>query len=241
MSVPVEGIGLFAEFKAVAQQQHEMIHEQVRERISALLDGEITDAEIDLLTRQLIRDQGLNAEWARQCATKQHIHDWLSGQAPMLPRAHFAETVMQRIQSDALQAVGDGAPHSTRWRGRRLWAGLSAMGGRIAGAAIAASAAAVTLLVLQTQFTERQAGFTVQSLAAMPAATDAEAPQLVSVEARTMNDALQRYLLTHDVSASATALREGPPYTPVVGAPPEWLRWPPSVDDGRVVGDAAVE
>lgn len=234
----VVSIALFAEYRAVAQQQDIMMNDQIRARVCALLDGEITDAEADLLTRQVIRDERLNAEWARQCTIKHYVRDWLAGQTSVVPRADFAATVMQRIQADAQRAVARPVVRPGRRRVRRLLSGIS---GRVAGAAIAASAAAVTLLVLQTQLTERPGAFQALPLAAIQAAPEIGASWLVPVQAPIINDTLPRYLLTHDAHAAAATLRGGLPYSPMIGAQADWPAWLPSAGDGRIGGVASVD
>lgn len=234
----VVSIVLFAECRAVVQQQHTMMNDQVRARVCALLDGEITDAEVDLLARQVIGDERLSAEWARQCAIKQYVHDWVAGQTSIVPRADFAATVMQRIQAGTQPTVASPVVRPGR-RGHRLLAGLSGISGRVAGAAIAASAAVVTLLVLQTQFTEPPGVFKALPLAALQTAPEiGGVPWLVPAQAPAIHDTSPRYLLTHDAHAAAVMPRGGLPYSPIIGVQAEWPVRLPIAGDGRI-GDAA--
>ncbi|MBI5462334.1 MAG: sigma-E factor negative regulatory protein [Gammaproteobacteria bacterium] len=106
--------------------------EQIREQISALLDGELPAAEQPLLLERLARDPALRAHWS----TYQLIGDSLRKALPARIDLNLAERVRNEI--DALPAQHAGLSSAARRALKPL-----------AGLAVAASVAVVVVLAVQ--------------------------------------------------------------------------------------------
>jgi sigma-E factor negative regulatory protein RseA len=108
--------------------------EQIREQISAFLDGELPNSETELLLKRLARDAELRESFGRYA---------LIGEACRgAPHEHLTRGLTARIN----RAI-DGEPKSAggaayRARSRRWWH-------PVAGAAVAAGVAAVAVVALQ--------------------------------------------------------------------------------------------
>lgn len=109
--------------------------EQIREQISAFLDGELPSSETELLLKRLARDAGLRETFGRHAL----IGEALRGKAPhaYLTRG-FAARVNRTLDRDP-DALHD---HPLPVRASRWWRPL-------VGAAVAAGVAAVAVLALQ--------------------------------------------------------------------------------------------
>jgi sigma-E factor negative regulatory protein RseA len=109
--------------------------EQIREQVSAFLDGELPSSETELLLKRLTRDCELRQSFGRYAL----IGESLRGASRMPLTRGFASRVNQAI--DGEPATPDLAPggraHAPRW-----WR-------PVAGAAVAASVAAVAVVGLQ--------------------------------------------------------------------------------------------
>ncbi len=140
----------------------------VRENLSAGIDGELSKEQLRFLLRRLDHDAALQQTW-----TRYHLaRDGLRHQLPPLAAPGFAARVMQAIEQESVTVVGPRRGHWLRWS---------------AGGAIAAGVAAAALMIGQpTGDAERGAAFSVPqaslaSAAPTPrAATPAAVPPWLS-------------------------------------------------------------
>lgn len=108
--------------------------EQIREQVSAFLDGELPDSETELLLKRLMRDQELRQSFGRYAL----IGETLRGASTASFSLTFAARVNRSIDGEPA------APALPAARGRplRWWK-------PIAGTAVAAGVAAVAVVALQ--------------------------------------------------------------------------------------------
>ena len=108
--------------------------DQIREQVSAFLDGELPSSESELLLKRLTRDADLRASFGRYAL----IGETLRGANRVPMSRGFATRVNRAIDGEAAAAVPQGmrAAQSRWWR-------------PVAGAAVAASVAAVAVVALQ--------------------------------------------------------------------------------------------
>jgi negative regulator of sigma E activity len=117
------------------------LSEQLRESLSALLDGELNTTEAAFLIKRMAHDQALNAQWQRFHG----IGEVLRGQAEHIDADNFSARVLRKIEADRAQSTqGEPARLVTsdgngRQRLRRYGTGL----------AIAAAVAWAALLLPQ--------------------------------------------------------------------------------------------
>ncbi|MDE2307321.1 MAG: sigma-E factor negative regulatory protein [Xanthomonadaceae bacterium] len=106
------------------------MNQTVRENLSAGIDGELPKEELRFLVRRLGHDASLQQAWARY-----HIaRDGLRRQLPSFASPEFASRVMLAIEQESMPATTGRRSHWLRWS---------------AGGAIAASVAAVALMITQ--------------------------------------------------------------------------------------------
>ena len=108
--------------------------EQIREQVSAFLDGELPSSETELLLKRLTRDAVLRESFGRYAL----IGEAIRGVSPGLMAQGFAARVNLAIDGEAVPAPS-AAPLT---RGPRWWRPF-------AGAAVAAGVAAVAVVALQ--------------------------------------------------------------------------------------------
>jgi sigma-E factor negative regulatory protein RseA len=108
--------------------------DQIREQVSAFLDGELPDSEMELLLKRLTRDVALRDRFGRYAL----IGESLRGVGQARLSQGFHARVNRAIDGEPLPA---GVPHS-RPRGARWWRPF-------AGAAVAAGVAAMAVVALQ--------------------------------------------------------------------------------------------
>jgi sigma-E factor negative regulatory protein RseA len=108
--------------------------DQIREQVSAFLDGELLSSESELLLKRLTRDANLRAIFGRYALIGETLRDPTS--APV--SRGFAARVNRAIDGEPATAI----PQGTRTAHGRWWR-------PIAGAAVAAGVAAVAVVVLQ--------------------------------------------------------------------------------------------
>ncbi len=130
--------------------------EQIREQISAFLDGELPEAESELLLKRLSRDAELREVFGRYALMAEVVRTPEGGP---LARS-FVAGIHQRLDAEAPAAAPMAA---TVARARRWWRPL-------AGAAVAAGVAAVAVVTL-----EQRAELPLRA-AASPEAVSAPAP-----------------------------------------------------------------
>src|SRR5579864_1249501 len=108
--------------------------EQIREQVSAFLDGELPDTETDLLLKRLTRDGDLRESFGRYAL----IGEALRGGGSQILTRGFAARVNLAIDGEPAQAAAHVQPaHASRW-----WR-------PIAGVTVAAGVAAVAIVALQ--------------------------------------------------------------------------------------------
>jgi sigma-E factor negative regulatory protein RseA len=108
--------------------------EQIREQVSAFLDGELPDTETELLLKRLTRDGELRESFGRYAL----IGEALRGAGSQILTRGFASRVNLAIDGEPAQAT----PHAQPARASRWWRPL-------AGVTVAAGVAAVAIVALQ--------------------------------------------------------------------------------------------
>jgi negative regulator of sigma E activity len=108
--------------------------EQIREQVSAFLDGELPDTETELLLKRLTRDGELRESFGRYAL----IGEALRGAGSQILTRGFASRVNLAIDGEPAQA----APQAHPARTSRWWRPL-------AGVTVAAGVAAVAIVALQ--------------------------------------------------------------------------------------------
>jgi sigma-E factor negative regulatory protein RseA len=140
--------------------------EQIREQVSAFLDGELPNAETELLLKRLTRDGELRESFGRYAL----IGEALRGAGHAYLTKGFAGRVNFAIDGEPAVASGH-APHT---RAPRWWRPF-------AGAAVAAGVAAVAVVALQHRAvapTLRPAALTAQNISTpVPGAVAVQAPR----------------------------------------------------------------
>jgi sigma-E factor negative regulatory protein RseA len=133
--------------------------EQIREQVSAFLDGELPDTETELLLKRLTRDGELRESFGRYALIGEALR---GGESQVLTRG-FASRVNLAIDGEPVQAPAHGQPaNASRW-----WRPL-------AGVTVAAGVAAVAIVALQQRAISPRlsgaAAVTAQNVAAPRAA-----------------------------------------------------------------------
>lgn len=130
----------------------------IREDLSAGIDGELSKEQMRFLLRRLDHDAAMQQTW-----TRYHLaRDGLRHQLPPLAAPGFAARVMQAIEQESVVVVGSHRGHWLRWS---------------AGGAIAASVAAAALMIGQpTGDAERGAVFSAPQASSMASAAPALKP-----------------------------------------------------------------
>ena len=109
--------------------------EQIREQVSAFLDGELPSSETELLLKRLTRDAELRESFGRYAL----IGEAMRGGTPSLMTRGFAARVNLAIDGEPVPVAGRATPQT---RAPRWWRPF-------AGAAVAAGVAAVAVVALQ--------------------------------------------------------------------------------------------
>jgi sigma-E factor negative regulatory protein RseA len=129
--------------------------EQIREQVSAFLDGELPDTETELLLKRLTRDGELRESFGRYAL----IGEALRGAGSQNLTRGFAARVNLAIDGEPAQP----AAHALPARAPRWWRPL-------AGVSVAAGVAAVAIVALQQRAISPRAGgpapITAQNVAA---------------------------------------------------------------------------
>jgi sigma-E factor negative regulatory protein RseA len=107
--------------------------EQIREQVSAFLDGELPSSETELLLKRLTRDAELRESFGRYAL----IGESMRGGGQVRLSRGFAERVNRAIDGEPVATVAPPARAPSRW-----WRPM-------AGAAVAASVAVVAVIALQ--------------------------------------------------------------------------------------------
>ena len=107
--------------------------EQIREQVSAFLDGELPNSETELLLKRLTRDLPLRDSFGRYAL----IGESLRGGSPLRLSPGFASRINRAIDGEPLVTVVQPLPKAASW-----WRPF-------AGAAVAAGVCAVAVLAVQ--------------------------------------------------------------------------------------------
>jgi sigma-E factor negative regulatory protein RseA len=132
--------------------------QQVREQLSALMDGELARDETVFLLRRCESDRDLPERWSRYHLSRQ----CLRRQESLALRSDFASSVMAQIELEDAPTQGRGAPW-LRW---------------ISGGAIAASVAVVALWFSAPQ---QETGLPGANVASVPAPASTQVPSSAGV------------------------------------------------------------
>ena len=141
--------------------------EQIREQISAFLDGELPSSEAELLLKRLAREPQLRETFGRLALMGEAIR---GKQTYTLVTRGFAAQVNRAIEGESMLAVNLKMPQRRSW-----WRPLT-------GLAVAAGVAAVAVVGLQ------QRAYTPQ-VTRMPAPAPAPAPALAMVRPQVQSPA----------------------------------------------------
>jgi sigma-E factor negative regulatory protein RseA len=166
--------------------------DQIREQISALLDGELAAGEISLLVRRMERD----AELRRAFGSYVLAGESLRAPGGIVATPGFAARVSAALGDEPVEAT---SPPATTGRGPRRWIRP------LAGAAVAAGAALAAVLLVPTG--ERGGGLVAErgtppvslGVAALPAGGASPTPA--------QSQRLAGYLVAHGQYASAIGRR----------------------------------
>ncbi|MEO0345920.1 MAG: sigma-E factor negative regulatory protein [Pseudomonadota bacterium] len=180
--------------------------EEIQEQISAFIDGELPEAEAELLVRRLATDAALRAEAERQMRLSQAIR----GEASVAD-AGFSARVLAAIHDEpTLDEAAEAPPAAPAHRGS--WMRMAAGGGIVAGVA------AIALLALpdavQSPTIEAQTADTVSEPAAgLPDTAESceyTVPEQINDSGLvSANPELAAYYLSHSVNSPSIAPGSG--------------------------------
>ena len=133
--------------------------EQIREQVSAFLDGELPNTETELLLKRLTRDCELRESFGRYAL----IGEALRGAGPHILTRSFASRVNLVIDGEPVHAAAHAQPtHATRW-----WRPF-------AGVTVAAGVATVAIVALQQRAISPGVKAAPQNVVAAPNASAAQ-------------------------------------------------------------------
>jgi len=180
--------------------------ENLHEQLSALVDDELTDAEQNLLTRQIGRDRELHQRLLRY----QLISDAMQRHLPERVDPAFSRRVHDALRSEP---AGHAAGIAT---GR-----LGSLFRPVAGLAVAASVAVVAVTALQTS--REETAVPAAAVATLPAdssfirSQDSALAVAPGPGPRTHNSQLDIYLVNHNEYAASRGMQGMLPYVRIVG------------------------
>lgn len=176
--------------------------EQIREQISALVDGELADTERRLLLERLAREPALRAHWSNY----QLISDSLRQSLAPLTDPGLAGRVMAAVEAEPAQR----SERPSRWRGALK---------SVAGLAVAASVAVVAVITLQAPEVAPPGAAGVQVAATPPAPADYArlVPAQPAVPVARSSDRLNEYLVNHSEYAASGGMPGMLPHVRIVG------------------------
>jgi sigma-E factor negative regulatory protein RseA len=171
--------------------------EQILEQVSAFLDGELPNAETELLLKRLTRDAELRESFGRYAL----IGEALRGQGSHILAGGFASRVNLAIDGEPSQV----APHAQQSRVSRWWRPL-------VGVTVAAGVAAVAIVALQQRAISPglpgTSAITAQSNAVTPQSS-AVTPQSSAVTPQSNAVAAQSNRASPNVVAAQNASLQG--------------------------------
>ncbi|NIP74423.1 MAG: sigma-E factor negative regulatory protein [Gammaproteobacteria bacterium] len=174
--------------------------DSVHEQISALMDGEMSEAERELLLRRMVADPDLRATWERYHLIRDALHYELPDHAD----PGLAGRVMAVIEDEpALQAARSPLPM------RRLLK-------PIAGAAVAASVAALAIIGVR-QFGGETPPAAVPTVAVRDTGYVQAAGTRWDLREQEIEARLNGYLVNHNEYTAANSLQGMLHYTRIAG------------------------
>jgi sigma-E factor negative regulatory protein RseA len=135
--------------------------EPVKEQLSAYLDGELPEGELDLLLKQVSRDSQLRASLGRYALIGETLR--AQGAVAVIP-ASFSERISAAIAAEPAIETAATSAHKRSVKDSARWLRPAA------GFAVAASVAAVAILALQPSPSTQDAPFVTEATTATPIA-----------------------------------------------------------------------
>jgi sigma-E factor negative regulatory protein RseA len=132
----------------------------VKEQLSACLDGELPESELDLLLKQVSRDSQLGGSLGRYALIGEALRGQGAGAAP----AGFSDRVSAAIAAEPALSTGSGSSPERIERNSARWLRPAA------GLAVAAGVAALAILALQPSQQTQDAPFVTEATSATPIA-----------------------------------------------------------------------
>jgi sigma-E factor negative regulatory protein RseA len=160
--------------------------EQIREQVSAFLDGELPNTETELLLKRLTRDGELRESFGRYAL----IGEALRGAGSHILTRGFASRVNLAIDGEPAQV----AAHAQQARGARWWR-------PVAGFTVAAGVATVAIVALQQRAISPGVRVATAITAQNPANAAATAP--LATLAKNLQNGAAREALSYTVPASS--------------------------------------
>jgi sigma-E factor negative regulatory protein RseA len=198
--------------------------EQIREQVSAFLDGELPKSETELLLKRLTRDAQLREGFGRYAL----IGEAIRGGGHHLMTRGFAARVNLAIDGEPVQANGPVSQiHAPRW-----WRPF-------AGVAVAAGVAAIAVVALQ----QRADAPGLRSAAVVTARSAAPQGSAVQDGVLAQNVALQtpHEALSYTVPAASDALPSAMPAARLTNYVLAHSRYSSGLDQRGVVADMLIE
>jgi negative regulator of sigma E activity len=175
------------------------MNEELDSQLSAMFDDELAPGECELLARRLSRDAALQARWGRYAAIGAAMRGDLRLHGSLAVKVNVALVAETALDEVSVARAASGRRTAALW-----WRG-------IAGAAVAASVAALSILWLQGSYPG--AGTLVARAPAPPAAATAATPESYVVprmtEARMTVPAteLANYVVAHSEFSAPVSRR----------------------------------
>jgi sigma-E factor negative regulatory protein RseA len=193
--------------------------EQIREQVSAFLDGELPDSETELLLKRLTRDGELRESFGRYALIGESIRGTSRG---LLTRG-FAGRVNKAIDGEPVVAVGQ----ARESRAPRWWRPF-------AGAAVAAGVAAVAVVALQQRAV-------APTLRAGPAAASMTAQNVIAPQGPGGLPQTPREPSSYTVPPTSTAAPSGMPQARLTNYVLAHSRYSSGLDLRGVLADLLIE
>jgi sigma-E factor negative regulatory protein RseA len=193
--------------------------EQIREQVSAFLDGELPDSETELLLKRLTRDGELRESFGRYALIGESIRGTSRG---LLTRG-FAGRVNMAIDGEPVVAVGQ----VRESRAPRWWRPF-------AGAAVAAGVAAVAVVALQQRAV-------APTLRAGPAAAPMTAQNVIAPQGPGGLPQTPREPSSYTVPPTSTAAPSGMPQARLTNYVLAHSRYSSGLDLRGVLADLLIE
>lgn len=188
--------------------------DQLHERLSAFIDGELNAAESDSLVSEILADDELRASWAQYHLMRDAMQ---TNSAPIDTALDMATRVSAALENEPTVL----APHKKH-------KAIPAMVKQVAGMAIAATVAASAVLIMQApqqalvatnQVQPSQPQVAVSAPTTLPTIEDGQWIRVNegvtwSVDRPSIASKLNTYLVNHN--GYSTSLRGNMPYAPIV-------------------------